>query len=149
MGTKAPIQKALYGNHNHSHNDLKMVKSIKDVGTIYGLQQLGYAADYAIKYADAMRPAGLLGQPLSFWGDVLGTIGGVAGALYLRAPYDLASAMVGGYLSTSLWDHLMRLTTPGLAYTPSPSLVYTPPPATTTTVRPTPIPTKGRYIVTG
>ena len=156
---KVPHQKGLYSMHNNSNNERKMVKSIKDVGTIYGLQQLGYATDYALRYADTLRPGGFLGQPLSLWGDILGTIGGVVGALNLKAPYDLAAAMVGGYLSTNLWNQLMRLVpmgyaTPPLVYTPagnviSPGMVYTPAPITTTTIRPTPFVTKGRYVVTG
>ena len=128
-----------------------MGKTIKDVGIIYGLQQLGFAADYGLKYADTLRPIGFLGQPISFWGDILGTIGGVAGALYLDAPYDLAAAMVGGYLSTDLWNQLARLVPMRVA---TPPLVYTPP--ISTVVRPTPTVTpsavvaqSGRYVITG
>jgi len=139
----APPQKGLYALHHHSHTDRKMVKSIKDVGVIYGLQQFGYAADYTLKYGDTLRPVGFLGQPISFWGDILGALGGVAGALYLDAPYDLAAAMVGGYLSTNLWNHLARLV-PMRVATP-PSLVYTPPPPATVTSPA--VTTKGRYIV--
>ena len=117
-----------------------MVKSIKDVGVIYGLQQLGFAADYALKYADTMRPEGLLGQPLSFWGDIIGTVGGVAGALYLNAPYDLAAAMVGGYLSTNLWNQLARLVPLRVATTPP---VYTPLGNVTTPA----VTAKGRYVL--
>jgi len=148
---EAPTQKGLYANHNHSHNERKMVKSIKDVGILYGLQQLGFAADYALKYADTLRPVGFLGQPVSFWGDILGAVGGVAGALYLDAPYDLASAMVGGYLSTDLWNQIARLVPMRVA---TPPLVYTPP--ISTVVRPTPTVTpsavvaqSGRYVITG
>ena len=156
---KTPYRKGLYSMHNNLNNERKMVKSIKDVGTIYGLQQLGYATNYALRYADTLRPGGFLGQPISFWGDILGTVGGVAGALKLKAPYDLASAVIGGYLSTNLWNHLARLVpmgfaTPPLVYTPAgtvttPGMVYTPAPITTTTIRPTPFVTKGRYVVTG
>jgi len=135
-----PTQKGLYSVHNHSHNERKMVKSIKDVGVIYGLQQLGFAADYALKYADTMRPEGLLGQPLSFWGDIIGTVGGVAGALYLNAPYDLAAAMVGGYLSTNLWNQLARLVPLRVATTPP---VYTPLGNVTTPA----VTAKGRYVL--
>jgi len=138
---KAPHQKGLYSNHAHSHNDRKMVKSIKQVGIIYGLQQLGYAADYGLKYADTLMPEGLLGQPLSLWGDIVGTIGGILGALYLKAPYDLAAAMVGGYLSTDLWNQVARMWPMRIA-TPPP-LVYTPPGTVTTPA----VAAKGRYIV--
>ena len=147
---EAPRQKGLYANHNHSHNDRKMVKSIKDVGIIYGLQQLGFAADYGLKYADTLRPEGFLGQPVSFWGDILGAIGGIAGALYLDAPYDLVAAMVGGYLSTDLWNQLARMVP--LRVARPPPLTYTPP---STVVKPTPTPVTvptvtpiGRYQIT-
>ena len=118
-----------------------MVKKIKEVGIIYGLQQLGFAADYGLKYADTLMPEGLLGQPLSLWGDIVGTIGGILGALYLPAPYDLAAAMVGGYLSTDLWNQVARMW-PMRVATPPP-LVYTPPGTVTTPA----VAAKGRYIV--
>lgn len=145
---KAPPQKGLYSMHNHSHND--MVKKIKDVGVIYGVQQVGFGVDYALKWADTQVPAGFMGQPISLWGDLVGTLGGILGALYLKAPYDLVSAIVGGYLSTDLWNHLVRLTTPTLVARPPP-LVYTPPvssvvkPAPTAAVVATP---SGRYQIT-
>lgn len=116
-----------------------MVKSAKGVGVIYGMQQLGYAADTGLKYVDTLYPQGFQGQPWSFWGDILGTIGGVLGALWLKAPYDLAAAMVGGYLSTNLWNQLVRLV-PMRAPT---ALVYTPP-----GVAVMPPVTRGRYIIT-
>jgi len=137
----SPHQKGLYSIHAHSHTDSKMVKSIKDVGVIYGLQQLGYAADYGLKYANTLRPEGLLGQPIAFWGDILGAIGGVLGALYLRAPYDLAATMVGSYLSTDLWNQLARMVPMRVAMPPP--LVYTPPGTVTTPA----VTQKGRYVV--
>jgi len=138
---KATHQKGLYSNHAHSHNERKMVKTIKDVGIIYGLQHLGFAADTGLKYANTLMPQGILGQPLSLWGDVLGTILGILGALKLRAPYDLAAAVVGGYISTNLWNQLARIV-PLRVATP-PALVYTPPGTVTTPA----VAAKGRYIV--
>lgn len=135
------FQKGLYSFHTHSHNESKMVKSIKDVGIIYGLQQVGFATDYALKYADTLRPEGLLGQPLSLWGDILGVIGGIWGAMKLKAPYDLAAAMVGGYLSTDLWRHLARVVP--LTRVATPPLVYTPPGTVTTPA----ITSAGRYAI--
>jgi len=112
----------------------------KEIGILYGLQQLGYSADYGLKYADTLYPEGFQGQPISLWGDILGTLLGILGALGLPAPYDLAAAMVGGYLSTDLWNQVARLWPLRIA-TPPP-LVYTPP---GTVVTP---PTRGRYTVT-
>jgi len=145
---KASHQKGLYSNHAHSHNDRKMVKSIKDVGIIYGLQQLGFAADYGLKYADTLAPEGFLGQPISLWGDIFGSVGGILGALYLDEPYDLVAAMVGGYLSTDLWNQLARLvpmrvaTPPQLVYTPGTVVRLTPTPPAAAVVQP------GRYQIT-
>ena len=72
-------------------------------------------------------------QSLLFLDVVPELVGGVLGALYLKAPYDLAAAMVGGYLSTDLWNQLMRLIPMRVAAPPS--LVYTTPPSTV--VKPT------------
>ncbi len=136
-------QQGLYSNHAHSHNDHNMVKNIKDVGVIYGLQQLGYATSLGLKYADTLRPEGILGQPISLWGDILGTVGGLLGALYLKAPYDLVAAMVGGYLSTDLWSHLSRIVPVGLPIATPPALVYT----TTGAITPPAVLARGRYAV--
>lgn len=137
---EAPTQKGLYSVHNHSHTDRRMTMPIKQVGIIYGLQQLGFAADYALKYADTLRPIGFLGQPISFWGDIIGTVGGVLGALNLNEPYDLAAAVVGGYLSTNLWNQLARVVPMRVATTPR---VYTPP----GTVSSPAVTAKGRYVL--
>ena len=138
-----PPQQGLYSNHAHSHNDHNMVKRIKDVGVIYGLQQLGYATSLGLKYADTLRPEGILGQPISLWGDILGTVGGILGALYLKAPYDLVAAMVGGYLSTNLWSHLSRIVPVGIPTATPPTLVYT----TTGAITPPPVLATGRYAI--
>ena len=144
---EAPPQKALYALHKYSNNDAKMVKTIKDVGVLYGLQQVGFGANYALKWADTQMPAGFLGQPVSLWGDIIGAVSGVLGALYLKDPFDLAAAMVGGYLSTDLWNHLIRLTTPGLLVARPPPLVY----GSRYTVKPQLPQTTpgGRYVITG
>ncbi len=81
----------------------------KDVGVVYGGEILGYSTAYALRYLDTLRPAGFMGQPLSFWGDIIGAAGGALGALYLQAPYSLLSALVGGYLATDLINHIIRL----------------------------------------
>ncbi|GAI01967.1 unnamed protein product, partial [marine sediment metagenome] len=146
----ASPQKGLYANHNHSHTERKMVKTIKDVGIIYGLQQVGFGTDYALKWADTQMPLGFLGQPVSLWGDLAGTLGGILGALYLDEPYDLAAVMIGSYLSTDLWNHLIRLTAPATLVARPPPLVYTP----GNVVKPAPaVPTPaavapGRYQIT-
>jgi len=146
----SPPQKSLYALHTHSSNDRKMsVRDVgigdwKDVGVIYGGELLGFSTDYGLKYLDTLRPEGWMGQPVSFWGDLLGAVGGVVGALYLEAPLTLLAALVGGYLATDLVNHIIRIATPGLVATPPP--VYTPP---ATYVPPAaPAVTAGTYRVT-
>ncbi len=118
------------------------IGDIKDVGVIYGGNLLGYSTELGLKFLDTLRPEGWMGQPLSFWGDILGAAGGVVGALYLDAPYSLISALIGGYLATDMVEHIIRIAAPiaGVAIPPQvviPQITVTPP-ATA----------KGRYIVT-
>ena len=146
----SPPHKGLYAFHNHSHNDKKMTirdtgpADWKDVGVIYGGELLGFSTGYGLRYLDTLRPEGWMGQPLSFWGDILGAAGGVIGALYLDAPLNLLSALVGGYLATDLVNHIIRIApiavvaVPPTVYTPP--IQYVPPPVTGVT----PV-TVGRY----
>ncbi len=147
----SPPQKSLYALHTHSSNDRKMsvrdvgIADWKDVGVIYGGELLGFSADYGLKYLDTLRPEGWMGQPVSFWGDFLGAIGGVVGALYLEAPLNLLAALVGGYLATDLVNHIIRIATPVLVATPP--AVYTPPGVYTPPAAGTPAVTLGTYVV--
>ncbi len=118
------------------------IRDYKDVGVIYGGQLLGFSTMHGLKYLDTQRPAGFMGQPLSFWGDLLGSIGGVIGALYLKAPYSLIAALVGGYLATDLVNHIIRIAAPiaGIAVPAQvavPAAQFTPGP---------PVLTQGRYV---
>ncbi|TET87373.1 MAG: hypothetical protein E3J34_02160 [Dehalococcoidia bacterium] len=149
----SPPQKGLYALHTHSHNDRKMsmirdvgIGDWKDVGVIYGGELLGFSTDYGLKYLDTLRPVGWMGQPLSFWGDLLGAVGGVLGALYLEAPLNLLAALVGGYLATDLVNHLIRIATPVAGRTPpvyTPPGVYPPPSVSTPPVAGA----RGKYVV--
>ncbi len=160
----SPHQKGLYSNHAHSHSEVKMslrtvgISDWKDVGVVYGGNVLGFSTDYGLKYLDTLRPAGWMGQPVSFWGDLLGAVGGALGALYLEAPYNLLSALVGGYLATDLINHIISIAgtpiigvaaplyTPQIRYTP-PSTFVRPAP---TVIAPTPVVVTqtGRYQIT-
>jgi len=149
---KSPSHKGLYAFHSHSHNERKMAirntdPDLKDVGVIYGGQLLGYSTDYALQYLDTLRPGGWMGQPISFWGDLLGSVGGVLGALYLDSPLNLLSALVGGYLATDLVNHIIRLSPVAVvAVTPT---VYTPPMTyATPAVRAPTFTNRGTYVVT-
>ena len=143
------FQKSLYALHGHLNNETsKMVKTLRDVGVIYGGQQVGQGLEMALNWADIQRPAGLFGMPLSFWGDILGSIGGVVGALKLRAPWDLLAALIGGHMSTNLWRHLAGLI-PAAALAVPPTAVYVPQ-TTRYTVKPTtPVVSQGRYMIVG
>jgi len=99
----------------------------KDVGVVYGGELLGYSTAYALRYLDTLRPAGFMGQPLSFWGDLIGAAGGALGAIYWRAPYSLLSALVGGYLATDLVNHIIRLAPVAVVVpTATPAAVFVP-----------------------
>lgn len=119
------FQKPLYKEQNYIQSDGKMVKNLTDVAVLYGGMHIGEGVEYALKFADAQRPGGIAGVPISLIGDILGTVGGVAGAMYLDSPYDLLSVLIGGHLSTDLWRQAEEaVTTAGLAvptYTPSSS----------------------------
>jgi len=141
-------QKSLYKFHSHSHSDSDMVKTLRNTGVIYGGQHAGKLLEMGLQWVDVQRPEGFLGQPYSLWGDILGTVGGVIGALKLRAPWDLLAALIGGHMSTDIWRHAARAFPAGLPLALPPSLIYTPPPAPIT-VRPSPVVSRGTYAVTG
>ncbi len=108
------------------------IRDLKDVGIIYGGNLLGYSTELGLKFLDTLRPTGWMGQPLSFWGDILGAAGGAIGALYLEAPYSLISALIGGYLATDMVEHIIRIAAPiaGVAIPPQvviPQITVTPP----------------------
>ena len=155
----SPPQKGLYAFHSSSHNERKMVEpiertigleemNVKDVGIIYVLNGIGFTAEYGLNYLDTLRPEGILGQPVSFWGDLGGAILGFIGAVKLQAPMNLVSAMIGSYLATELIKHGIRMYQPieRIAVPPrifTPPMVFTPP---ATIVRPASI-AVGRYAV--
>ena len=117
------------------------IGDLKDVGLIYGANFGGYGLAEGLRWLDTQRPAGFMGQPISFWGDLLGSIGGVVGALYLKSPYNVLSALVGGYLAVDLLKHVIRIAAPviGVAV---PVQVALPPGSTPAPV----ITTTGRYL---
>jgi len=144
-------QKTLYSIHNNKNSDNKL-DNLKDVGMIYGGEQLGYGALKALLWADATYPTGFLGQKISLWGDLIGAGVGIYGGLKFDEPWDLVAALVGGYLTTDLWRHLETMLTP-------PAVTYTTPTGQQTgsvtyvtqnsvAVKPIPLST-GRYRVTG
>ena len=159
----SPPQKGLYAHHNHNFNDNKMaVLSGKadwnDVGVIYGGQVLGYSVEYALKYIDTIAPAGFVGKPISFWGNLLGAAGGVYGAMNLSSPYNVIAALVGGYLTTDLLNQLIGMFAPATRVAVAPRVYVAPTTAPPVVVNHAvagtgryvvgPAPTQGTYVVT-
>ncbi len=121
----------------------------KDVFAIYGVDLLAYGVDGIAKmYLDPARPEGWMGQPLSFWVELLGSVGGVAGAFLLPPPFNLGAALFGGYLTTQLIDHAARIASPTIVAVVTPT-VYTPPMTYAPPgVRAPVVTQRGTYIVT-
>jgi len=143
-------QKTLYSIHNYKNSDKKL-KDLRDVGIIYGADQLGYGLHRLLLWADATYPTGIAGMKYSLIGDLVATIGGAYGALNLKDPWDLVAALVGGYVSTDLWRQLETyMTPPAVTYT-SPTTARTPVTYSTLNsiaVKPAPL-NLGKYRVTG
>ncbi len=118
------------------------IGDLKDVGIIYGGELMGFSTMHGLKALDTLRPEGFMGQPLSFWGDLLGAVGGAVGALYLDAPYSLLSALVGGYLATDLVTHMARITKPPPDIPTPPEIV-----ARSRLIVTPSVAAKGRYVV--
>ncbi len=95
-------------------NNIGNIKKLnyKDVGLVYGGELLGWTFEAALNRVDALRPEGVLGQPLSFWGNIAGALGGAVGAMHLPSPMNLLSALVGGYLATGLVDQVVTMANP-------------------------------------
>ena len=161
----SPPQKGLYALHTNNFSDRKMAVLVgkadwNDVGTIYGGQILGYSTEYALKYIDTIAPAGFIGKPISFWGNLLGAAGGIYGAMNLKKPYNVIAALVGGYLTTDLLNQLIGMFAPAtrLAVAPrvyvAPGAATAPPVVVNHAVSGTgryvvgPAPTLGTYVVT-
>ena len=123
-------EKGLYPIKAHNHNGMM---TLRDVLVIYGGQHVGEGIRRLLLWCDAQKPEGIYGVKISLIGDVIGTIGGVAGALYLRPPYDMLMALIGGHLSTDLWRHAEAAMAPAARFVAAPAAA---PPAATMTVKP-------------
>jgi len=123
-----------------------MVKGTRDIAIIYGGQHLGNAAERILAWADTQRPAGIMGRPISFWGDLAGTIGGVVGAMRLRAPWDMIAALMGGHMSTNLLRHFEAMFAAGLPVASKPVAAASLPAVVTP---PASAFTQSKYVITG
>jgi len=146
------MQKNLYSRHaKYEGGEERLPVSVRDIALVYGGQHIGKGITRAMEYLDALYPGAVLGQDPSLIADIIGTVGGIVGGLYLRAPFDVLSVLIGGYMSTDLWRHAEKMVAPAaVRFVPAAS------PATTVsryTVKPETVPAgtapKGRYMITG
>lgn len=86
-----------------------MTVSMRDIALIYGGQHIGKGITRAMEYLDALYPGAVFGADPSLIADIIGTIGGILGGMYLRRPWDMLSVLIGGYMSTDLWRHVERM----------------------------------------
>lgn len=115
-------KKTLYYKKNHDGN--KMM-TINDIAVVYGGQHIGQGVERLLEYLDVQYPAGIMGVKASLIGDLLGTVGGVYGAMELDPPYDLLIALIGGHLSTNLWEQAEEFMGLGPVAYGTPSYKYT------------------------
>lgn len=138
--------KGLYANHAILKSD-RTLKSLRDVGLIYGGDSLGVALRQVLLNMDMKYP-GWRFKP-SFIGAILGAVGGAYGALNLDDPWDLLAPVIGGYLAMDLYRHVQLPFTPGVAMVTTPAgtarVSYTT--QNSIAVKPTAMMNQGRYIV--
>jgi len=80
------------------------MKTLRDVGLIYGGDSIGVALRQVLLNLDAKYP-GWRFKP-SLIGAVLGAVGGAWGALNLEDPWDLLAPVIGGYIAMDLYRHV-------------------------------------------
>jgi len=139
-------RKTLYAHHAITKSDSTM-KSLRDVGLIYGGDSIGVALRQVLFNLDARYP-GWRFKP-SLIGALLGAVGGAWGALNLDDPWDLLAPVIGGYIAMDLYRHVQipfmtqafTATTPALPA----NVVYTT--QNSIAVKPTAIVGQGKYRV--
>lgn len=124
----------------------------EETALIYGGEHLGKGVQRALVEVDRMVPAGFMGMPIS---EIVNIGAGVAIPVVLnyvwrpKAPWDKVLLLLGGYLSTSVWDYAEQAT---MSYTPVPRgqpQGYYPGVYTQAAMAPSPPITKAKYVVTG
>lgn len=86
--------------------------------TYWGPQHLAKGLERGFEEVDritgrtALKPV----ERPSFYLNVVGTVAGALGALYLASPYDMVTAIWGGHHSTTLWDYAEEYIAPAVTY---------------------------------
>lgn len=144
-------KKNLYSVRANYHSGGSM--EIRDVALLYGGMHLGRAVQRALQWADTQYPKSIFGLDPSLVADIGGAVLGVVGAVKLSSPWDILSALIGGYLSTDLWRHaesMLTAPTAGLRYVPvtvKPSPAPAPAPTPTVEEKVTGTAPTGKYMV--
>ena len=95
--------KRLYAHHAILKSD-RTLKTLREVGLIYGGDSIGVALRQVLLNLDARYP-GWRFKP-SLIGAILGAVGGAYGALNLDDPWDLLAPVIGGYIAMDLYRHV-------------------------------------------
>jgi hypothetical protein len=107
-----------------------MVSTWRDVGVNYGGQHIGKGITRALKEVDKAlgKEAAAIQERPSTWITVIGTFTFPAAAIFLKLkdPWDKLFILIGGYISTGLWDIIEEAMiagggggAPGAAYYPT------------------------------
>jgi hypothetical protein len=80
----------------------------RDIGINYGGQHIGKGISRALKEVDKAvgKEAAAIQERPSTWITVIGTFAFPAAAMFLKLkdPWDKLFILIGGYISTGLWD---------------------------------------------
>ena len=95
--------KRFYSHHAIRKSD-RTLKTLRDVGLIYGGDSIGVALRQVLLNLDARYPGWRFSPSLI--GALLGAVGGAWGALNLDDPWDLLAPVIGGYIAMDLYRHV-------------------------------------------
>jgi len=149
------MQKNLYLFHtNYGGSEENMAITVRDLAIVYGSQHIGKGIVRGLEYLDTLYPGAVFGADPSLVADLFGTVGGILGGLYLKSPFDVLSALIGGYMSTDLWRHAEKMAAPAVAVrfvpvTPTPEVSQRTVKVPASTTQPAITSQKGRYRITG
>ncbi|MEM1522304.1 MAG: hypothetical protein QXU69_04720 [Thermofilaceae archaeon] len=127
----------------------------RDVGRLYGGQHIGKGILRALREVDRAvgREAAAVHERPSTWITIVGSIllPSVAVLGKLRKPWDEVLAIVGGYISTALWDiaeEAMMGAGGGATIVAAPAIAQAPATATAAPAAPAPKVEQGAFVLT-